>query len=407
MAANPRYQWLLIALLSFNFGIVFFDRNAISFLTPFIQQELQLSNTQIGLFASALAFSWALAGLFIGWLSDKLGKRKILLVVSTIVFSLASVLSGLAGGFLSLLGARLLMGVAEGGIMPVSQTLIAAEVAPERRGLAQGITQIFGANLLANFLGPIVIVAIGASMGWRNAFFVSALPGFFSAVLLWMLVREPEVAVAASEAPRGRSALLPLLADRTLLLCILIATLLVAFFVVFMTFMPLYLTQVRGVTNQGMSYIMSTFGLASMAVAFLVPGSSDRFGRKPVVVVTFLVGLILPLGVLLTSGSDPLPLVVSIALGCCVSGCFPLVMATIPSEHVAAAQTATALSLTMGISEVVGGVAAPYFAGGIADAYGLGAVMWILAGICLSCALLALMLKETAPRVLALRRAVP
>jgi predicted MFS family arabinose efflux permease len=291
--------------------------------------------------------------------------------------------------------------------MPVSQTLIAAEVAPERRGLAQGITQIFGANLLANFLGPIVIVAIGASMGWRNAFFVSALPGFFSAVLLWMLVREPEVAAAASEAPRGRSALLPLLADRTLLLCILIATLLVAFFVVFMTFMPLYLTQVRGVTNQGMSYIMSTFGLASMAVAFLVPGSSDRFGRKPVVVVTFLVGLILPLGVLLTSGSDPLPLVVSIALGCCVSGCFPLVMATIPSEHVAAAQTATALSLTMGISEVVGGVAAPYFAGGIADAYGLGAVMWILAGICLSCALLALMLKETAPRVLALRRAVP
>ena len=406
MSANPRYQWLLIALLSFNFGIVFFDRNAISFLTPFIQQELQLSNTQIGLFASALAFSWALAGLFIGWLSDKLGKRKFLLVISTIIFSLASVLSGLAGGFLSLLGARLLMGVAEGGIMPISQTLIAAEVAPERRGLAQGVTQIFGANLLANFLGPIVIVAIGASFGWRNAFFVSALPGFLSAVLLWMLVREPQAAVAAPGAPRQRAALLPLLTDRTLLLCILIATLLVAFFVVFMTFMPLYLTQVRGVTNQSMSYIMSTFGLASMAVAFLVPGSSDRFGRKPVVVLTFLIGLALPLGVLLSSGNDPLPLVLSIAVGCCVSGCFPLVMATIPSEHVAAAQTATALSLTMGISEVVGGVAAPYLAGGIADAYGLGAVMWILAGICLTCALLALMLKETAPRVLARRNAV-
>ena len=66
MAANPRYQWLLIALLSFNFGVVFFDRNALSFLTPFIQPELQLTNTQIGLFASALSFSWAVAGLFIG-----------------------------------------------------------------------------------------------------------------------------------------------------------------------------------------------------------------------------------------------------------------------------------------------------------------------------------------------------
>jgi MFS transporter, ACS family, hexuronate transporter len=406
VAPSTKYQWLLIALLSFNFGVVFFDRNALSFLTPFIQPELKLTNTQIGLFASALSFSWAVAGLFIGWLSDKLGKRKILLVISTLVFSLSSVLSGLAGAFLSLLGARLLMGVAEGGIMPISQTLIAAEVAHERRGLAQGITQNFGANLLANFLGPIVIVAIGTSFGWRNAFFLTALPGFISAVLIWMLVREPAMPAAAAGAVRPRVPLLPLLTDRTLILCVIISVLLVAFFVVFMTFMPLYLTQVRGVTNQSMSYIMSTFGLASMAVAFLVPGSSDRFGRRPVVFTAALLGLILPLGVLLTTGSAALPLVISIALGCCVSGCFPLVMATIPSEHVSAAQTATALSLTMGISEVVGGVAAPYFAGGIADAYGLGAVMWILAGICLSCALLALLLKETAPRVLA-RRAVP
>jgi len=402
-APSRKYQWLLIALLSFNFGVVFFDRNALSFLTPFIQPELKLTNTQIGLFASALSFSWALAGLFIGWLSDKLGKRKILLVISTLVFSLASVLSGIAGSFLALLGARLVMGVAEGGIMPISQTLIAAEVAHERRGLAQGITQNFGANLLANFLGPIVIVAIGAALGWRNAFFVSAVPGFISAILIWMLVREPAMPAAAPGAARPHVPLLPLLTDRTMVLCIVISVLLVAFFVVFMTFMPLYLTQVRGVTNQGMSYIMSTFGLASMAVAFLVPGSSDRFGRKPVVFTAALLGLILPLGVLLSTGSAALPLVISIALGCCVSGCFPLVMATIPSEHVSAAQTATALSLTMGISEVVGGVAAPYFAGGIADSHGLGAVMWILAGICLSCALLALLLKETAPRVLARR----
>ena len=400
-APSRKYQWLLIALLSFNFGVVFFDRNALSFLTPFIQPELKLTNTQIGLFASALSFSWAVAGMFIGWLSDRLGKRKILLVISTLVFSLASVLSGIAGSFLALLGARLVMGVAEGGIMPISQTLIAAEVAHERRGLAQGITQNFGANLLANFLGPIVIVAIGTSLGWRNAFFVSAVPGFISAILIWMLVREPALPAAVPGAARPRVALLPLLTDRTMVLCIVISVLLVAFFVVFMTFMPLYLTQVRGVTNQGMSYIMSTFGLASMAVAFLVPGSSDRFGRKPVVFTAALLGLILPLGVLLSTGSAALPLVISIALGCCVSGCFPLVMATIPSEHVSAAQTATALSLTMGISEVVGGVAAPYFAGGIADTYGLGAVMWILAGICLSCALLALLLKETAPRVLA------
>ena len=76
-----------------------------------------------------------------------------------------------------MLGARMLMGIAEGGIMPITQTLIAADVSPERRGLAHGITQNFGANLLANFLGPLVIVAIALAVGWQKAFYLVAIPG--------------------------------------------------------------------------------------------------------------------------------------------------------------------------------------------------------------------------------------
>ena len=400
--ASKGYQWLLIALLSFNFGVVFFDRNALSFLTPFIQPELRLTNAQIGMFASALSLSWSLAGLFIGWLSDKTGRRKILLVIATMIFSIASVLSGVAGTFLSLLGARLLMGLAEGGIMPISQTLIAAEVAHERRGLAQGLTQNFGANLIGNFLGPIVIVWIAQKYGWREAFYLCAIPGFLSAVLIAFLVREP-APVAKAPGARVKVPLLPLLRDRTMILCILISTLLVSFFVVFMSFTPLYLITVRGIESQNMSFIMSSFGLASIAVAFLVPGSSDRLGRKPVAITASLVGLILPLGVLATTGNASTPIVLSFVLGCCISGVFPLVMATIPSESVSPIQTATALSLTMGISEIVGGVVAPYAAGKLADVYGLPVVLWILAGICLACGLLAMLLPETAPRVLARR----
>jgi len=48
-----RYQWLLVALLSANFGVVFFDRNVFSYLTSFIQPDLKLSNFQIGNIASA------------------------------------------------------------------------------------------------------------------------------------------------------------------------------------------------------------------------------------------------------------------------------------------------------------------------------------------------------------------
>src|SRR5580692_288374 len=189
-----RYQWLLVALLSANFGVVFFDRNAFSYLTSFIQPDLNLSNFQIGNIASAFSFSWAIAGLFIGGLVDRFGRRKLMLVVATVAFSLTSVLSGFASGFAWLLGARLLMGIAEGGIMPITQTLIAAEVPHERRGLAQGITQNFGANLLANTLGPLIIVGMALQFGWRNAFFLAALPGIVMAILIATLVREPAAA---------------------------------------------------------------------------------------------------------------------------------------------------------------------------------------------------------------------
>ena len=401
-ASMSRYQWTLVALLSANFGVVFFDRNVFSYLTTFIQPDLHLSNYQIGKIVSAFSFSWAIAGLRVASLVDRFGRLKLMLVVATVGFSLASVLSGFASSFAWLLGARLLMGMAEGGIMPITQTLIAAEVPHERRGLAQGITQNFGANLLANTLGPLIIVGMALQFGWRNAFFLAALPGIVMAFLIATLVREP----APAQSPAvGRGSFADLLRNPPMLLCIAISTLLVAYLMVLFTFTPLYLTHVRGFDVRHMSWIMSSFGVASMAVAFLVPGSSDRFGRKPVILTASLMGLILPLGLLFIGGNELTPLVACIALGSALSGVFPLAMATIPSEIVGAARTATAMSLTMGVSEIVGGVLAPMAAGWMADRAGLGATLWILVGIIAAIILLAAMLPETAPAVFARRQA--
>ena len=407
MAANTRYQWTLVLLLSFNFGVVFFDRNAFNFLAPFIAPDLGLSQTQVGLIGAALSLSWALAGLFVGRLSDAIGHRKAILVITTLTFSAASVLSGWATGFITLLAARLLMGIAEGGIMPISQTLIAAEVAPERRGLAQGLAQNFGANIIANSMGPIVIIALATSMGWRNAFFLSALPGFLMALLIAWLVREPAPVekAAARQQLAAEGGAMALLRDSRIVLCVVQSVLLVAFLVVFSLFTPTYLLSVRGIDPQGMSLIMSTFGFASIAIAFLVPGSSDRFGRRPVCIVAAALGLILPLGILASSGTAALPLVASIALGAAMSGLFPLCMATIPSELVAPGRQATVMSLTMGISEIVGGVGGPSLAGVLADRYGGAAPIWMMAVLAALVFVLSLRLPETAPVVLARRAA--
>ena len=192
-----------------------------------------------------------------------------------------------------------------------------------------------------------------------------------------------------------------MLKDRNIVLCILISTLLVAFLLVFVTFTPLYLLNVKGFSPQQMSVIMSSFGIASMAVAFLVPGSSDRFGRKPVIILASLVGLGLPLGMIYLGGDSMAATITCIVFGATLSGIFPLAMATIPSEVVGPARTTTALSLTMGVSEIVGGVFAPGIAGRVADAHGLTSALWILTGITVAIIVLALFLRETAPRVLA------
>lgn len=394
------YPWVLVGLLSFNFGVVYFDRNTLNFLMPLIQPELHLSNKQVGLLGSVLGASWAIAGFGIGRLSDATGQRKLLLVVCALVFSAASVLQGWASGFAMLVATRVLMGFAEGGVMPISQALIAAEVDPARRGLAMGVTQNFAANLLSNFLGPIVLVAVGEALGWRRAFYLAGIPGVMAALLMMWLIREPtreeltkqdeEVAAASSRDAWKH---------RNVLLCIALSILLVAFVVVFAIFMPLYLANVRGLKPGTWSWLMSMFGLTSMAFAFLVPGSSDVLGRRPVIISMSLIGALIPLSALYVD--QPLWLVfVLFGLGAAISGCFPLAMATIPSETVPPQHLATVLGLTMGFGEIIGGVVSPALAGWVADVSGLQATLWMLVGLSAVTGILACFIQETAPRVL-------
>jgi MFS transporter, ACS family, hexuronate transporter len=399
------YAFLLVALLSINFGIVFFDRNALGFLMPFVQPELHLSSTQIGLFSSALSLTWALAAFGVGVVADSTGRHKTILVLATLLFSACSFLSGIATSFVALLAARLLMGVAEGGIMPISQALIAAEVRPQHRGIAMGVTQNFGSNLLGSFLAPVALTAFANGYGWRPAFFLAGVPGLIAALLIARYVRNARIerTEPASHAPGmswGAA-----LAERNVIICALLCVLLVSYLVVCWSFMPLYLTQVRGFDTQTESWLMGTLGISATVGAFLVSGLSDRLGRRPLVILTPLVGALLPLGAMYFHGSVWV-LAGVFFVGWGLNGVCPLIMATIPSESVQPHHRAAALGLCMGTGEVLGGVLSPSLAGYAADHTGLGlaAPLWVMLGLGVAAAVLALGLRETAPAVLGTRR---
>ena len=399
---TPGYQVMLAALLSINFGIVFFDRNASNFLMPFIQPDLHLNNTQVGVLAGALSFTWAIAAFGIGLVSDKTGSRKGLLVLATLAFSVCSFLTGIAASFAMMLGARLLMGVAEGGIMPISHSMIATEVEPRHRGLAMGVTQNFGSNLLGSFVAPVLLVAFAQQFGWRHAFFLAGAPGLLTALLMWRFLKEAPVAAAAASDAREKGSLRGALAERNVVISAVLGVLLVSYLVLCWAFMPLYLTQVRHYDAQTMGWLMGTLGISATIGAFAISALSDRVGRRPLLIIMPLIAVILPLGAMYYEGSV-WGLAAIFFVGWGVNGIFPLFMGTVPSESVSPRHMATALGICMGTGEILGGVLAPSLAGSVADRVGLQAPLWMMLGVTVAGALLAFGLRETAPRVLARR----
>jgi predicted MFS family arabinose efflux permease len=161
-------------------------------------------------------------------------------------------------------------------------------------------------------------------------------------------------------------------------------------------FLPLFYVKVRQLTSGEYSVLMSLLGLSAAFFSFVVPGLSDRLGRRPVVLAFNLLGVLVPLAALYWHGSLYL-LGALIFVGWAASGTFPLFMGTIPSETIPARYVATSMGLTVGIGEILGGVSAPALAGTAADRYGLTAPLFIQAACALAGALLALGLKETAP----------
>jgi MFS family permease len=117
---------------------------------------------------------------------------------------------------------------------------------------------------------------------------------------------------------------------------------------------------------------MALLGISAAVFAFVVPGLSDKLGRKPVVVVFSLIGVLYPLAVLNYTGS-PVLLGAIIFIGWSASGVFPIFMATIPSETIPVKYVATSLGLIVCVGEVVGGAMGPPIAGKLADLYGLQA----------------------------------
>lgn len=391
------YENSLLVILFIGFGFVFFDRLALSFLFPFIAKDLDLNNSHLGMLSSALSLTWAISGMTLGAYADRKESKKYILILSVVAFTLCSALSGMVTSFISLLIFRGLMGVAEGPVLPISQSLLAAASSPKRRGLNMGLVNASAPGLIGAVIAPPVLIWIATDYGWRSAFYATIIPGLIIAALMMFFVRNKHVHqdLQSSHAIGSKADIKTLLKNRNILLCILISCFYISWFITLVSFTPTYLMQVKGFSPEVMGGIMGSLGFAWMVWGFIVSALSDRFGRKPMLILFTMIATLCPMVLLFVDdASTMLPLIFLTYTGL---GCFTLFMATIPAETVPATQVATALGLIMGIGELFGGFITPVVAGFAADAYGLQIVMWIAAAGSFIALLLSLFLTETAP----------
>jgi MFS family permease len=394
------YENGLLLLLGFTFGIVFFERNAIGPLAAYIINDLGLSQAQIGMLGSGLALAWAVAAYVIGAWSDRTGLRKPFLLVSVVVFSLCSVLSGVAATFMMLLLARVIMGFAEGPFLPICFSIMNVVSSPKRRGVNAGLMQNFFASLLGTSVAPLVLPWLAETYDWRTAFYLSAIPGLICAVLIWLFVKEPPKPVgedaSASAVPAVKPGMFDMLRQRNILVCCGISVFMVSWYLVGIIFLPVFFTVMRNMPPDVAGQVVAPMGIATMICGFVVPFISDRIGRKPAMIIFTFVGLVTPIAALHFNGAQWL-LSLLLLIGWSASGSFAVFMGVIPSETVPRTLAASSMGLVVGAGEIVGGVLSPTISGWIADRTSLVAHMEVMM-VCAVCGgLLSLFLRETAP----------
>jgi len=171
--------WIVLALLSLSLLINYVDRSSISTAAPMIRTEFGLSATQLGhLFA---AFSWTYAFFLIlsGWLADRYNVNWVL-AIGFAIWSIATLLTGLADGFLTLFFLRLLLGMGESVAYPCYSRIVIRHFPSHRRGLANSIIAIGmpGGLTVGTFTGAILM----SQYGWRPFFIVLG-----AGTLLWLI----------------------------------------------------------------------------------------------------------------------------------------------------------------------------------------------------------------------------
>jgi len=281
--------------------VLYLDRICIAEIAKLdeFKSGLGLTETQTGAILSAFFFSYALAQVPAGWLSDRFGARK-MLPFYICTWSVCTILTGLASGFVMLIAARFLFGVSQAGCYPTAGSLVKRWIPLSNRGTASAIVS-FGGRFGGAIAPLLTAWLLKDYFGWRAVLIIYGMVGFGVAIYFWKVFREtPQQHPDCNEQERqlisaedaestetGRPSfppVLPLVRSLTMWwMCALQFGINIGW-VFLVTWLPTYLKDVRQV-DPGIGGLMSTLVLCAGIVGMLLGGpltdfSVRRLGRR-------------------------------------------------------------------------------------------------------------------------------
>ena len=187
--ATSARAWVMLGTLTFVYVLNFLDRQLLGILAKPIQDDLHISDGQLGLIGGLyFAFFYCFIAIPVGWLADR-SNHITIVALACAIWSGATTACGLAATYPQLVVARMTVGFGEAGGVPPSYALITDTFPPGRRGIA------FGIYNLGPPIGAALGIAFGASIAaffhWRDAFIAIGAVGVVTAILVRIFLREP------------------------------------------------------------------------------------------------------------------------------------------------------------------------------------------------------------------------
>ena len=199
------YAWYVVAVIFIAGSFAFIDRIVVSLVTPALQADLGLRDSQLGMLQGlAFALFYAFFGIPLGIVADRWNRQK-LLTIGISVWSLMTASCGVCTGFGPLFLARLGVGAGEASLNPSVTSLISDYFPPRIRpraiagyvmgqGFGHGLTYVFGGMLLGwlTMHGSLALPGFGPVKPWQAMFMIVGAAGLVPALLFAFTVREPK-----------------------------------------------------------------------------------------------------------------------------------------------------------------------------------------------------------------------